>query len=75
MGAPIPNDTLQPSRAIEYLHFGIAVGGVIFGSIHVAAWNFDFPTPIERAVHCAAASYVHQPSHQRVFYSNPPIAD
>jgi hypothetical protein len=48
MGAPIPNDALQPSRAIEYLHFSIAVGVIIFGAIHVATWNFDFPTPIER---------------------------
>lgn len=28
--------------------FGIAIGGIIFGAIHVAGWNFHFPTPIER---------------------------
>jgi hypothetical protein len=50
MGAPIPNDALQASRAVVYLHFGVAIGGVIFGAIHTAAWNFDFPTLIERTL-------------------------
>lgn len=27
---------------------GFVVGGVIFGSIHVAGWNLTFPTPIEQ---------------------------
>ena len=27
---------------------GIGVGGAIFGSVHFAAWNFDFPTSVER---------------------------
>lgn len=50
MGALIPNDAPQPGRSVEYLHFGVAIGGVIFGAIHTAAWNFDFPTPIERTL-------------------------
>jgi hypothetical protein len=50
MGAPIPNDALQASRAVVYLHFGVAIGGVIFGAIHIAAWNFDFPTLIEQTL-------------------------
>ena len=27
---------------------GIGIAGTIFGSIHCAAWNFDFPTPTEQ---------------------------
>jgi hypothetical protein len=27
---------------------GFVVGGVIFGSIHIAGWNLTFPTPIEQ---------------------------
>jgi hypothetical protein len=50
MGAPIPNDALQPGRAVIYLHVGVAIGGVIFGAIHIAAWNFSFPTPIEQTL-------------------------
>jgi hypothetical protein len=44
MGTPIPNDALQPSAAVIYLHVGVALGGVIFGSVHIAAWDFEFPT-------------------------------
>ncbi|KAL8666030.1 MAG: hypothetical protein Q9202_001767 [Teloschistes flavicans] len=28
--------------------FGIGGGGLIFGAIHFVAWNFHFPTPVER---------------------------
>lgn len=27
---------------------GIGFGGVLFGSVHFIAWNFEFPTPVER---------------------------
>jgi hypothetical protein len=27
---------------------GIVFGGIVFGSIHIAAWNLKFPTPIEQ---------------------------
>jgi hypothetical protein len=27
---------------------GVTVGGVLFGLMHCTAWNFDFPTPVER---------------------------
>jgi len=37
-----------PYSPVEYLHFGVAIGGVIFGAIHIA--DFDFPTPIERTL-------------------------
>jgi hypothetical protein len=55
MGAPIPNDALQPSHAVIYLHFGVAIGGIIFGAIHIGAWNFHFPTPIEQTLWRAAS--------------------
>ena len=40
----------SPAERSSTFTSGIAVGGVIFGAIHVAAWNFDFPTPIERTL-------------------------
>ncbi|KAH0533937.1 hypothetical protein FGG08_007446 [Glutinoglossum americanum] len=55
VGAAIPNDALQPSQAIIYLHIGVTIGGVIFGTIHIAAWNFTFPTLIEQALWRAAS--------------------
>lgn len=27
---------------------GVTIGGVIFGLMHCAAWNFNFPSPVER---------------------------
>ena len=27
---------------------GMGFGGTIFGAVHFAAWNFDFPSPVER---------------------------
>jgi hypothetical protein len=49
-GCHIPNDTLDAScRGLKrLLNSGITVGAVIFGGIHVTAWNLSFPTPIER---------------------------
>jgi hypothetical protein len=51
MGSPIPNDAMKSSQfPIWVLHFGVAIGGVIFGSIHAAAWDFDFPTTVDRDI-------------------------
>jgi hypothetical protein len=56
MGAPIPNDALKSFQLpIRVLHFGVAIGGVIFGSIHIAAWDFDFPTTADRDIWRAAS--------------------
>ena len=30
------------------IFIGIGFGGVLFGSVHFIAWNFEFPTPVER---------------------------
>ncbi len=38
-------------KDIFYLNpvfIGIGFGGTLFGTIHFIAWNFDFPTPVER---------------------------
>lgn len=49
-GFHIPNDAWDGScRGFQRcLNSGITVGSVIFGGIHVAAWNLSFPTPIEK---------------------------
>ncbi|PMD34719.1 hypothetical protein L207DRAFT_638239 [Hyaloscypha variabilis F] len=36
------------SRVSDVL--SLLLGGAIFGAIHIAAWNFVFPTPIERTL-------------------------
>jgi hypothetical protein len=73
MGAPIPNDALKSHQLpILVLHFGVGTGGVIFGGIHVAAWNFDFPTTVERDIWRAAsiASAVLMPvMYSALFYN------
>ena len=33
---------------MDSVFFGMGLGGAIFGAIHFAAWNFAFPTPVER---------------------------
>lgn len=38
-------------KDIFYLNpifIGIGFGGTLFGTIHFVAWNFEFPTPVER---------------------------
>lgn len=50
MGSHIPNDAAVPGAEILFLHFGVSIGGVIFGAIHIAAWNLSFPTSIEQTL-------------------------
>jgi len=60
---PIPNDCSHIAMgAFSYFDFfngveesgilavGAIVGGVVFGGIHCLAWNFDFPTAVERTL-------------------------
>ena len=49
-GCHIPNDAWDGSchGFQRCLNSGITVGSVIFGGIHVAAWNLSFPTPVEQ---------------------------
>lgn len=40
---------------VYYEDLGFVTGAVILGACHCAAWNFDFPTPIERTLWRIAA--------------------
>ncbi|KAI9786968.1 MAG: hypothetical protein M1839_005199 [Geoglossum umbratile] len=42
-----PNGIVLP-RVSLLLPLGAAFGGAIFGALHCLAWNFHFPTPVER---------------------------
>lgn len=45
-GDPIPNDTIYAYDDAWLI--GFEFGSIVFGCIHVAAWNFVFPTQIEQ---------------------------
>ncbi|KAI1418369.1 hypothetical protein F5Y13DRAFT_149042 [Hypoxylon sp. FL1857] len=54
---PIPNDALYFAKFAKpvlvhphtpRLQEGFILAGMVFGAIHCAAWNSDFPTPIEQ---------------------------
>jgi hypothetical protein len=50
-GGPIWNASLfdvTSSTTSDY--WGLLIGSVIFGAIHLAVWNFMFPTSIERTI-------------------------
>jgi hypothetical protein len=57
-GSPVPNhfsstnqiSTIKYRIEDERLHevVGLLVGGMVFGAIHLAAWDFVFPTLLER---------------------------
>lgn len=57
--ATVPNDAsfLNAEIGVVFgnypLHadeFGFVLGGLLFGAIHFLAWNFHFPSPIERTL-------------------------
>lgn len=52
MGCHIPNDALNAAagRELDVLHVGVSIGGIVFGAIHIAAWNLYFPTSIEQTL-------------------------
>jgi hypothetical protein len=50
MGSHIPDDALPQGTVLLFLHLGVSIGGVIFGAIHITAWNLSFPTPIEQTL-------------------------
>ncbi|KUJ06827.1 uncharacterized protein LY89DRAFT_661410 [Mollisia scopiformis] len=54
---PIPNDAryddvksalFTAKSLFTRMDDGFVIAGLVFGSLHCAAWNFDFPTPVER---------------------------
>ena len=49
-GVPIPNHFTRkvPSLSSEFL--GVTLGSMVFGAVHIAAWNFVFPTLVERTL-------------------------
>lgn len=48
---PIPNDAevgpLPGSEFLTYTDVGTVLAGTIFGALHLIAWNFRFPSPLE----------------------------
>jgi hypothetical protein len=46
----ISNDSYQRSdkAKVQSVTIWLAIATLVFGGIHIAAWNFDFPTPAER---------------------------
>jgi hypothetical protein len=61
-GSPVPNHfTIEPdlrpvftsSDMVQFL--GVLLGGLVFGSIHILAWDFVFPALIERTLWWAAS--------------------
>jgi hypothetical protein len=51
-GGPIPNDVtyFDATLSTDSDVWGLLIGSAIFGAIHLAAWNFVFPTSIERTI-------------------------
>ena len=47
-GIPIRLPWKQDTFFLNPVFIGIGFGGVLFSTVHFIAWNFEFPTPIER---------------------------
>ncbi|KAN0114421.1 hypothetical protein V8E51_003965 [Hyaloscypha variabilis] len=43
----IPNDFVDRKMTVPY-SLGMALGGMIFGAVHVAGWNLSFPSSVDR---------------------------
>jgi hypothetical protein len=61
-GRPIPNDVVPDSHTgtgdqVGYFLLGLALGSCLFGGIHIAAWNFTFPTKVELILWRVASIY------------------
>ena len=49
-GIPVRFPWLRKRVFLSPVVIGIGVGGALFGAIHFIAWNFDFPTSVERTL-------------------------
>ena len=47
-GIPIRMSRQKDTFYLNPVFIGIGFGGVLFGAVHFLAWNFEFPTPVER---------------------------
>ncbi|CAD6591799.1 MAG: hypothetical protein ASARMPRED_005610 [Alectoria sarmentosa] len=47
-GIPIRLPWQKDTLYLNPVFIGIGFGGTLFGTIHFIAWNFEFPTPVER---------------------------
>lgn len=47
-GIPIRLPWRKDTFYLNPVFIGIGFGGTLFGTIHFIAWNFEFPTPVER---------------------------
>jgi hypothetical protein len=47
-GIPFKLPWMKEKAFLNPVILGIGLGGSIFGAIHFAAWNFEFPTPVEQ---------------------------
>ncbi|KAN0102644.1 hypothetical protein V8E51_010957 [Hyaloscypha variabilis] len=54
LGGAIPNLSVIGKKKLPEL-WGLALGCLVFGGIHLAAWNFQFPTKVEQALWWAAS--------------------
>lgn len=53
-GIPIRLPRQQNTYYLNPVFIGIGFGGTIFGTVHFIAWNFEFPTPVERISWCTS---------------------
>ena len=47
-GIPVRLWRQKNALYLNPIFIGIGFGGVLFGTVHFIAWNFQFPTPVER---------------------------
>lgn len=44
----LPNNTIHRGKSGAFFHIGLGTGAAVFGGAHLVAWNFVFPTALER---------------------------
>lgn len=48
--ARVPNDYIQVETERDLMPYplGMAIGGVLFGAVHIAGWNLSFPSSVDQ---------------------------